>query len=123
MSGSVYVGVLVATVLVVPPAFAESIFRCLEKNGEVVIRNFPCSSDSVSTELTTSARTDAQNSEPGLAAAQRELRAGMSKSEVRAILGNPTNVMHEEGADGNVYTWSYGGSRTVQFDATGHLVK
>ena len=114
---------LLALLLVAPSALAESIFRCVEKSGGVVIRNFPCSSDAVSTEITTSTQTDAQNPKTGPATAQRELRAGMSQSEVRAILGNPTNVIQEEGADGNVYTWSYGGSQTVQFDAKGHLVK
>jgi outer membrane protein assembly factor BamE (lipoprotein component of BamABCDE complex) len=121
MSGSGCV--FLAMLLVAPSASAESIFRCVEKSGEVVIRNFPCSPDSVSTEFKASTQTDVPNPKPGSAAAQRELRAGMSQSEVRAILGNPTNVTQEERADGNAYTWWYGGSRTVQFDVKGHLVK
>ncbi len=123
MSGSGFV-CLAMLLLVAPSALAESIFRCVEKNGEVVIRNFPCSAESTSTEFTGSAATaaDAGNSKAKPSAPPQQLRAGMSKSEVRAILGNPKEVFQEEGVDGRVDTWSYG-SRTLQFDAGGKLIQ
>ena len=44
----------------------------------------------------------------------------MTASEVRAILGAPTEITQEEVVDGRVQTWSYG-SRSLQFDPSGRL--
>jgi hypothetical protein len=111
-----------ALLCVVWPAHADSIFRCVEKNGEVVFRNFPCSPDAASTEFAAPTATGSA-SKQGPASAQKELHPGMSQSEVRAILGSPKEITQEEGVDGRVDTWSYGDARTLQFDARGNLVK
>jgi len=121
MSGSICV--LLVMLIVAPAAFADSIYVCKAKDGNVVYRDFPCPPDAESTAFGDSKKSDPIGAKTAVAAAERELRAGMSKSEVRAILGSPTEVTQEEGVDGRVDTWSYGGSRTVQFDAAGHLVK
>ena len=54
-------------------------------------------------------------------AAQGEPRIGMTTKEVKAIWGEPTEVTQEEVVQGRVQTWSYGPSRSVQFDHTGRL--
>jgi hypothetical protein len=119
MSDSRYVFVL-AMCLVAPSALADSIFTCTDKDGKVVLRDFPCPAESASKEMTGPATTEPRRTGPG--GSSQDLRPGMSKGEVRAILGNPTQVTQEEGVEGRVDTWSYG-SQTLQFDATGHLIK
>lgn len=57
----------------------------------------------------------------GPPAAQGEPRIGMTTKEVKAIWGEPTEVTQEEVVQGRVQTWSYGPSRSVQFDDTGRL--
>jgi outer membrane protein assembly factor BamE (lipoprotein component of BamABCDE complex) len=121
MSGSALV--LVATLVVAPAAFADQIYVCKASDGSVVYRDFPCPTDAESTAFGDPRSGDSKQAKPAQNGAERELRAGMSKAEVRAILGNPTEITQEEGVDGRVDTWSYGGSRTVQFDANGHVVK
>jgi hypothetical protein len=132
---------------VAPLASAETIFKCAGKNGTVLYRNFPCPSES---ESKVWVRTDAQDSKTATApsptgnpvaaqseprietptppsvassplAAQGEPRIGMTTKEVRAIWGEPTEVTQEEVVQGRVQTWSYGLSRSVQFDHTGRL--
>jgi hypothetical protein len=108
---------------VAPVASAQSIFVCKEKDGSVVYRDFPCPSDSEATTFTNPVKTDAQKPKTAHLAAEKGLRAGMSKNEVRSILGQPKEITQEEGVDGRVDTWSYGPSRTLQFDPSGHLVQ
>ncbi len=48
-------------------------------------------------------------------------RIGMTTKEVRAMWGEPTEITQEEVVQGRVQTWSYGASRSVQFDHTGRL--
>jgi len=54
-------------------------------------------------------------------AAQGEPRIGMTTKEVKAIWGEPTEVTQEEVVQGRVQTWSYGPSRSVEFDPSGRL--
>jgi len=130
---------------VAPLASAETIFKCAGKNGTVLYRNFPCPPES---ESKVWVRTDAQDprtvpspagnpvatqsaprietpTAPSVAssplAAQGEPRIGMTTKEVKAIWGEPTEVSQEEVVQGRVQTWSYGPSRSVQFDHTGRL--
>ena len=65
----------------------------------------------------------ATQSEPRIEipAAQGEPRIGMTTKEVRAIWGEPTEVTQEEVVQGRVETWSYGASRSVEFDHSGRL--
>jgi hypothetical protein len=48
--------------------------------------------------------------------AEAEPRVGMSRMEVQAIWGEPMEVSHEEQVRGRVDTWSYGGSRSLEFE-------
>lgn len=148
--------ILFSMLFAAPLASAQTVFKCLEKDGTFLYRNSPCPSGSQSKAWL---RTDPQNSNvpparasggspaipdeprmeaqalPGAAAnfiAPRdepraetppvpgEPRVGMTTSEVKAVLGAPTEVTQEEVVDGRVQTWSYG-SRSLQFDPGGRL--
>lgn len=107
-----------------PAAFADPIYVCKGSDGKVVYRDFACPEDAESTAYGDSKTSDTKGGKPAKATSNQDLRAGMSKNEVRNILGNPTEITQEEGVDGRVDTWSYGaGSKTLQFDATGRLIK
>jgi hypothetical protein len=45
-----------------------------------------------------------------------EPRVGMSRMQVQAIWGEPMEVSHEEVVSGRVDTWSYGDSRSLEFE-------
>jgi hypothetical protein len=53
---------------------------------------------------------------PAPSAQGGEPRVGMTKTETQAIWGDPIEVTHEEVVQGRVDTWSYGGSRSLQFE-------
>ena len=44
-----------------------------------------------------------------------EIRVGMSADEVRALLGDPADVLEDEPASGRVSSWRYADGRSVQF--------
>jgi len=122
MSGSMRV--FLAMLALAPAAFADPIYVCKESDGKVVYRDFPCSPGAESTAFGDPKTSYAKSTRSAKSATDQQLRAGMSKNEVRSILGNPTQVTQEEGVDGRVDSWSYGeGSEALQFDATGHLIK
>jgi hypothetical protein len=128
MSGSTRIVVdalaCLALTALVPTAFADPIYVCKGRDGKVVYRDFACPEDSESTAYGDSKTSDTKGVKPVKAGADQDLRPGMSKSEVRSILGNPSEITQEEGVEGRVDTWSYGaGSKTLQFDAAGHLIK
>jgi hypothetical protein len=54
--------------------------------------------------------------DPTPPSAEGEPRVGMSRMEVQAIWGEPMEVSHEEQVRGRVDTWSYGGSRSLEFE-------
>jgi hypothetical protein len=54
--------------------------------------------------------------DPTPPSAEAEPRVGMSRMEVQAIWGEPMEVSHEEQVRGRVDTWSYGGSRSLEFE-------
>lgn len=129
MSGSVRVllkslALSAPLVALSPAAFGDPIYVCKGSDGKVVYRDFPCPSDSESTAFGDSKTGDAKTAKPAKPASDQDLRPGMSKNEVRAILGSPAEITQEEGIEGRVDTWSYGaGSKTLQFDASGRLIK
>jgi len=47
---------------------------------------------------------------------QSEPRLGMTETEVKAVWGRPAEITMEEAVQGRVDTWSYGDSRSLQFD-------
>ncbi len=138
---------LLSVLFVAPLASAETIFKCVGKNGRDLYQNFPCPPES---ESKVWVRTDVQytntpsapsptgnppatQDEPRMEtpstpsatgnplAAQGEPRIGMTTKEVKAIWGEPTEVTQEEVVQGRVQTWSYGPSRSVEFDPSGRL--
>jgi len=114
--------IALATLIVAPAALADSIYVCKDRGGAVVYRDFPCPPDSEATTVVRPTNADAKGAKAA-PPKEQELRAGMSRAEVRAILGSPSEIKQEEGVDGRVDTWSYGASRTLEFDASGRLVK
>jgi hypothetical protein len=116
--------VVLMLLMIGPAALADQIYVCKESDGKVVYRDFPCPPDAESTAFGDSKTSDTKGAKSTKPTSEQQVRAGMSKNEVRSILGNPTEITQEEGVDGRVDTWSYGaGSKTLQFDAAGRLVR
>lgn len=131
------IGVLSFLLLVAPLASAQ-IFKCVSKDGTDLYQNFPCGIDSIGSMATNApsekaglAPSDSKQAKPNpppnapplavVAAgkstiAQNEPRIGMSKEEVRAMWGEPTDSRWEEPGEGDLSElWSYGNSRSVRF--------
>ena len=122
--------VLFAVLLVAPLASAE-VFKCVGKYGEALYQNFPCQFVSMGgTAMDAPGPKELPADVPGpkksptdvsgakkSPAASAEPRAGMTGDEVRAIWGEPTEIIQEEPGDGGRFeVWSYGASRSVRFD-------
>jgi hypothetical protein len=125
--------------LFVAPLASAQIVKCVAKNGMDLYQNFPCGIDSIGSTATNApsekaglTQSDSKrakaNASPaaGVAAsksiiAQGEPRIGMTMEEVRTIWGEPTNSYQDELVEGRVEVWSYGGSRSMQFDLKGRV--
>ena len=112
--------VLFSVLFVTPLAFAE-VFKCVGKNGEALYQNFPCQFESMSgtpMDAPSSKKSPADVASPKKSpAAPAEPRVGMTTDEVRAIWGEPAEIIQEEPGDGGRFqVWSYGESRSVRFD-------
>jgi hypothetical protein len=112
--------VLFSVLFVAPLATAE-IFKCVGKKGEALYQNFPCQFESMGG--TPTDVLDPKKSPKDVVAPKKspavpaEPRVGMTSDEVRAIWGEPTDVVQEEPGDGGRFeVWSYGASRSVRFD-------
>jgi hypothetical protein len=119
------------TVLLVAPLASAEVFKCVGKYGEALYQNFPCQFASmggtamdapgpkelpaeVSGPKESPANVSGAKKSP---AASAEPRAGMTGDEVKAIWGEPTEIIQEEPGDGSRFeVWSYGASRSVRFD-------
>jgi hypothetical protein len=70
--------------------------------------------------MSTTSEPSAANPElsidPPPSSPEGEPHLGMSRMEVQAIWGQPVEVSHEEVVRGRVDTWSYGGSRSLEFE-------
>lgn len=112
--------VLFAVLLVAPLASAE-VFKCVGKYGEALYQNFPCQFVSMGGTAMDApgpkkSPTDVSGAKKS-PAASAEPRAGMTGDEVRAIWGEPTEIIQEEPGEGSRFeVWSYGDSRSVRFD-------
>jgi Domain of unknown function (DUF4124) len=112
--------VLFFALFVAPSASAE-IFKCVGKKGEALYQNFPCEFDSMggmSTDVPSPKKSPTDVSAPKKSpAVPAEPRVGMTTDEVRAIWGDPVEIVQEEPGDGGrVQVWSYSDSRSVRFD-------
>ena len=123
--------------LFVAPFASAQIFKCVAKDGTDLYQNFPCGIDSIGSMPTDGqsgrseqaglAQSDSKRAKPnasppaGVAAgksiiAQNEPRIGMTKEEVSAMWGEPTDTRWEEPGAGDLSElWSYGNSRSVRF--------
>ena len=119
------------SVLFVAPLVSAEVFKCVGKNGEDLYQNFPCQFESMGgmpTDVpdTKKSPTDVADTKKSSAdalgpkkspAAPAEPRVGMTSDEVRAIWGEPTEIIQEEPGEGSRFeVWSYGDSRSVRFD-------
>jgi hypothetical protein len=118
--------VLFSVLFVAPLATAE-IFKCVGKKGEHLYQNFPCQFESGGgMPMDAPSQMDAPGPKKSPAdvlgskkspAAPAEPRIGMTTDEVRAIWGEPAEIIQEEPGDGGRFqVWSYGESRSVRFD-------
>jgi hypothetical protein len=112
--------VLFSVLLVAPLASAE-VFKCVGKKGETLYQNFPCQFESMGgmpTDAPDPKKTRVDAPDPKKSpAVPAEPRLGMTTDEVRAIWGEPAEIVQEEPGDGGRFqVWSYGDSRSVRFD-------
>jgi hypothetical protein len=135
---SKFVWILLPVALAASAASAE-IYKCQAKNGSALYQNFPCPIDSLGSlptlpQTAKTASTPASASQPNagiampveVAAAARsttaaEPRVGMTTDEVRALWGEPVEIIQDEPVTGRVDIWQYGDGRAVQFNHK-HLV-
>ena len=120
-----------AWLLAAPSASAE-IFKCADQNGVDRYQNFPCSIDSIGSlpsgppsANTTSPPGGARQAKPtampiavastGRTATASEPRIGMTEDEVKAIWGEPDEIIQDEPRDGRIEIWNYSDGRFVQF--------
>jgi hypothetical protein len=123
-----------------PPASAE-IFKCIAKDATALYQNFPCEFDSIGwvplnpqaakTTLMSPAAsqakpkaTPANVASPVKSTYTGELRVGMTADEVRALLGEPEEMVDDEPAEGGrVSLWRYADGSSVQFDHKHHVLE
>ena len=129
--------ILATALCATPPASAE-IFKCFAKDRTPLYQNFPCQFDSivsVPSSLQAAAKmslmpADGSRAKPKAApvkvastvkpADPGEPSVGMAQDEVRAILGEPMEIVQDYPTEG-IETWRYV-NRSVQFDRTQHAV-
>jgi hypothetical protein len=126
--------IAVPVFLATEPASAE-IFKCKAKNGADLYQNFPCEIDSLglpspnakpgavrqpsSEPAATNARAavgQAAAAAPVKVGIASEPRPGMTPEEVRAIWGEPEQVIQDEPPSGRVEIWEYANGRSVRFN-------
>ena len=114
----------------IAPAAAAEIFRCVAKGGLPLYQNFPCNIDSLGLPSNPSAAKTppapvAVNPEQPKIGASTSPRStstadaliGMTADEVKALLGEPEEMVYDEPAEGGpVSLWRYADGRSVQFD-------
>lgn len=133
-----FASLLVFLMLIASQASAGEIFKCVAKDGGPLYQNFPCNIDSLGW-LPWDPPVAKTPSMPGAAAAEKstagpskaepmnkastvkptytELRIGMTSDEVRALLGEPEEMIDDEPAEGGrISIWRYAYGRSVQFD-------
>jgi Domain of unknown function (DUF4124) len=121
--GHARVALLILLAVFAAPGIAGEIFKCVAKDGTPLYQNFPCNIDSMGF-----APSEPTAGKPGqdkakaasvaaVSAKAGEVRVGMSIDEVRALMGEPEEMIEDEpGVGGRVMNWRYADGRTVQFD-------
>jgi hypothetical protein len=133
--GRFSIALLIASFLAAP-AIAGEIFKCVAKDGIPLYQNFPCYIDSIGS-LPSDPPAAKTPSIPGAAGQEKskaalaktkpvnvalikpthiEPRVGMTEDEIRALLGEPQEMVDDEPAEGGrVSTWRYADGRTILF--------
>lgn len=117
--------VALAALTAVPEAASE-IVKCVAQDGVTTYQNFPCDQNGAGW---LPASVPAGKSPPPQAATARPhetsvaasnqgatLRPGMTADEVRALWGEPEEIVEDEPRKGRVSIWRYPDGRLVQFD-------
>ena len=126
--------ILVAALTIAPVASAE-IFKCTSRDGLALYQNFPCEFNSLGSLPTQpagakapSAPIEATQSKAKTVALEKistsaqprplpgGLRVGMTTEEVKALWGEPLEMIQDEPRSGRVEIWQYGEGRSVQFN-------
>jgi hypothetical protein len=137
--GHALVALVVLSTLLVSPRVAAEILKCVAKDGSPLYQNFPCHIDSLGS-LPSSPLAMKTPSTPGAVGQEKpktdsikvsstvkptstaEPRVGMTSDEVRALLGEPEEMVDDEPAEsGRVSIWRYADGRSVQFDHKHHV--
>ena len=124
----------IAMLTVAPIASAE-IFKCTSREGLALYQNFPCEFNSLGSlpSQPTNAKAPAApiESKPAvpttvalektaMSAPSRPLpgglSVGMTTEEVKALWGEPLEMIQDEPRSGRVEIWQYGEGRSVQFN-------
>lgn len=132
----VSIGVTLLFVLSANVASAE-IYKCTARQRITTYQNFPCEFDSLGSmpatfeagaSMPAGAATDARRTRATPRARSTSAhpqanapRVGMTTDEVKAMWGEPIDTSKEEFVKGDIETWKYTGSRSVQFDRTGRV--
>jgi len=143
------IALIVVPAFCAAPAISAEIFKCVAKDGSPLYQNFPCQFESIGwvpsdfdKAKIDAAKTDAAKTtvKPGDASQSKsapinvasiaklanasELRIGMTEDEVRALLGEPEEMVDDEPAEGGrVSIWRYADGRSVQFDHKHHVLE
>ena len=129
---------MLAAMLATPLASAE-IFKCIAKDGMPLYQNFPCQFDSMGwmpskpqTATTALTALDARQTKPPAPAVRAapvlsavtatEARVGMSTDEVRAIWGDPMEMLPGETGTETAEIWRYDDGKAVHLDHTQRVV-
>jgi hypothetical protein len=105
---------------------ASEIFKCVAKDGTPLYQNFPCDIDSLGSlpsdplkvpPVPAAAGQGQPKTAPVNVTLSGEPRVGMTSDQVRALLGEPQEMIEDEPATGGrISTWRYADGRSVQFD-------
>ena len=135
------VALIVLSAFIAAPAVAGEIFKCVAKDGSPLYQNFPCYIDSIGSLasnpsiakmpwMSGAAGEEKPKTQPvNVASTVKstytvELRIGMTADEVRALLGEPEEMVDDEPADGGrISIWRYADGRSVQFDHKHHVLE
>jgi len=124
---SAVVPFVVLSAFAATPVAAAEIVKCVAKDGTPLYQNFPCNIDSLGSlpsnppVAKTAAQEKSKNepvklTSPVKAVSATEPGIGMAANEVRAIWGEPKEVVEDELRSGRVAVWRYADGRLVQFD-------
>jgi len=110
--------------LAVPTAASCEIFRCTATSGLPLYQNFPCDADAPASvpaaappRQVAAAIKSSQRAGATLADSQASgPRAGMKAEEVKALWGEPAQIVQDEPRSGRVEIWQYEDGRVVEIN-------